>query len=405
MNVVRHPPPAPRQRAAILEEVERLCQSDAFRQSRQAVKLLRYLVENTLDDHDELLRERAIGARVFGRDARYDTNEDSIVRVGVADVRKRLTRAYHDLDPKPPVERSIPLGSYRVEFKVAAAVAPPALVSPRPPPRWRLPAVLAAVVTLGGALFLFSPPSAVDRFWAPALQDPDPVVILAPHPTVYTFSRETFRRFRGDNPSHAQRQIEALQAPPDASIPVSEVVTIRDQYLGLGSAHAIADLAALFAVRKKSYKIRFGGDHSFQELRQAPVVLIGAYANRWTLYLTDELRFVLSERDSVPEILDRREGRSWSVPQLRPDGKTPEDYVLVSRLFHPKTGRLLLALAGITQYGTQAAGEFVTGPALLEEATRLAPRGWERRNVQFVLHVSVLEGMPSRPEVVAAHFW
>ncbi len=42
--------------------------------------------------------------------------------------------------------------------------------------------------------------------------------------------------------------------------------------------------------------------------------------------------------------------------------------MIVSRLFHPKTGKLLFALAGITQYGTQAAGEFVTDAGLLEDA-------------------------------------
>ena len=93
------------------------------------------------------------------------------------------------------------------------------------------------------------------------------------------------------------------------------------------------------------------------------------------------------------------------MTDLQPSGKTPEDYVIVSRLFHPKTGKLLFALAGITQYGTQAAGEFVTDPELLEGALRDAPKGWERRNVQFVLHVPVVEGVPGQPEVVASHYW
>ncbi len=64
-----------------------------------------------------------------------------------------------------------------------------------------------------------------------------------------------------------------------------------------------------------------------------------------------------------------------------------------------------MALAGITQYGTQAAGEFVTDDEMLAAATRGAPAGWERKNVQFVLQVPVMEGVPGRPQVVAAHYW
>lgn len=68
------------------------------------------------------------------------------------------------------------------------------------------------------------------------------------------------------------------------------------------------------------------------------------------------------------EITDQQTGQLWRLQQLQPNGKTPEEYVIVSRLFHPKTGKLLFALAGITQYGTQAAGEFVTDAGLLEDA-------------------------------------
>jgi hypothetical protein len=196
-----------------------------------------------------------------------------------------------------------------------------------------------------------------------------------------------------------------LSGPPDAAIHLREVVPIRDQYLGLGSAHAISSVVALLAVQKKGYSLRFGQHFSFQDIRQAPAVLVGAYANRWTLQLTDDSRFVLSDRNGAPEIVDRQTGKAWAMKNLLPDGRTPEDYVIVSRLFHPKTGRLVVALAGITQYGTQTAGEFVTDDELLTAATQNAPADWERKNVQFVLQVSVVEGVPGRPQVVAAHYW
>lgn len=399
-------------RAAVLEELERICASESFRQSRQSVKLLRYLVQHSLDNSEEQLRERAIGVNLFGREPKYDTNEDSIVRVSAAEVRKRLARYYHESGVRGPIEMSIPLGSYRVEFQAYGAMqaSAPAPVEAEKASggwgAWLIAAAIVGVLALAAlAASLFWPAAPTAQFWGPAMKDPAPIVIMAPHPVVYTFTRETFRRFRGDSATHAQRQIEVLTGPPEAPILLKEVVPIRDQYLGLGSAHAISSVSAMLAVRKKQYSIRFGKDFSFQDIRHAPAVLVGAYANRWTLQLTEDLRFVLADREGSPEIADRQTGKVWRLSQLGPDGRTTEDYVIVSRLFHPKTGRLVVALAGITQYGTQAAGEFVTDDEVLKAGLTAAPERWDRKNVQFVLYLPVVEGVPGRPQVVASHFW
>jgi hypothetical protein len=66
---------------------------------------------------------------------------------------------------------------------------------------------------------------------------------------------------------------------------------------------------------------------------------------------------------------------------------------------------MLVELAGITQYGTEAASDLVTNPDLLAEALRTAPPDWEKKNLQFVLHVKVISGAPTSPRVVASYFW
>jgi hypothetical protein len=66
---------------------------------------------------------------------------------------------------------------------------------------------------------------------------------------------------------------------------------------------------------------------------------------------------------------------------------------------------MLVELAGITQYGTEAAADLVTHADLLTEALRSAPAGWQTKNFQLVLHVKVISGTPSSPKVVQTHFW
>ena len=94
-------------------------------------------------------------------------------------------------------------------------------------------------------------------------------------------------------------------------------------------------------------------------------------------------------------------GRS---PNLPADRRTTEDYAIVSRVFHPDTHAMLVEVAGITQYGTDAAADLVTNPDLMAEALRGAPADWQKKNLQLVLHVKVISGAPSSPQVIAARF-
>jgi hypothetical protein len=66
---------------------------------------------------------------------------------------------------------------------------------------------------------------------------------------------------------------------------------------------------------------------------------------------------------------------------------------------------MLVEVAGITQYGTDAAADLVTNADLIAEALRTAPSNWQSKNLQLVLHVKVISGTPSSPKVVATHFW
>jgi hypothetical protein len=66
---------------------------------------------------------------------------------------------------------------------------------------------------------------------------------------------------------------------------------------------------------------------------------------------------------------------------------------------------MLVEIAGITQYGTEGAAELVTNPDLFAEALRGAPSGWQKKNLQLVVHVKVISGTAVSPKVVATHFF
>jgi hypothetical protein len=78
---------------------------------------------------------------------------------------------------------------------------------------------------------------------------------------------------------------------------------------------------------------------------------------------------------------------------------------IVTRVFHPDTQAMLVEVVGILQYGTEAAADLITSPELLAEALHAAPKGWQNKNLQLVLHVKVISGTPASPKLVASHFW
>jgi hypothetical protein len=383
---------APEQREAALAELERILASAVFRGSKRSQEFLRYVVTNALNDRADLLKERVIGAEIFGRRADYDTGDDSIVRVKASEVRKRLAQYYMEAGPANGIQIDIPAGSYTPEFRFAAPAPATALV----PAQRRYPkaaaggAVLAlALAAAAGAAWLLRPGPAIDRFWAPVFRSPKPVLVSVAHPAVYTLTGKT----------RELMQLPAEQRPAEA--PTSGIVRHPDHYVGYGDALTMANLTGFFARRGKPAQLRLGADTSFTDLRSSPAVLIGAYTNQWTM-LTDGLRFVFDREPGGVLIRDRMiPSQRWRHETTDP----PSDYAIVSRLFDSRTGEVLVVAAGLSHFGTQMAGEFLTNPEHLAQAVRNAPPDWHARNMQLVLWAEVIGKTAGPPRVLASWFW
>ncbi len=356
-----------------------ILQSPPFRGSRQCQIFLTYVVERTVAGENDLLRERVIGAEVFGRSPDYEPSEDPVVRVRAAEVRKRLAQYYQN-HPDSLVQIDIPPGSYRAVFQWRAGrPAAPAIQTRRRILHWRWAAfaILGIAASAMGIRALQSAArSALDQFWAPAMASPKPILVYNATTTVF----------------HSPTTPGAAQG----------FIAIRGQYTCIGDAYASVVLGSLFSRKGKLYQMRYGEDLTFGDLRYQPSILIGAFNNVWTLQMTNELRFVFEKRLTIR---DRSDNRQYTPPDLQPDGRATDDYAIVSRVFDSKTGELLIAAAGITQYGTRAAGEFLTSTPLLAALAANAPHDWAKKNLQVLLHTEIVGDTPGPPDIVKTHFW
>lgn len=412
------PPLSPDMRDGdVRQQLERIKGSSRFRSSRRSVQFLDFVVQAALDGRLESLKERTIGVEVFGRDPNYDTNQDPVVRGTASEVRKRLAQYYQMPGHERELRIDLPAGSYLPEFHWPAELPATSaeITKPRSATRrWLWPATL---FTVGAALLilLFVWPAThkaadvVDEFWAPLMQNAGPVLLCVGQPKVYNIvgplEAELQKRMPG--PDHPRPAADVANEKVSATL--SEFVPNWDRYLALGDAICLSDMAAFLAQRGRVYHIRGGGSTSFADLRENPAVLIGAFTNNWTMRLTGQERFTFAQDldRGVHYVRDQRNpnNRDWQLANVWPDWKMPIDYAIVSRVFDPTTGKVFITAAGITQYGTAAAGEFLVNPVYLSQLTRNAPRDWQEKNIQVVLSTKVIEGTAGPPQVLATHFW
>ena len=178
-----------------------------------------------------------------------------------------------------------------------------------------------------------------------------------------------------------------------------------DYGVAMGDVYVAARLSALFDHINKPSQVRIGTNYSFEDLRNSPAVVVGAFNNRWTMQMTSNLRFAFVEQGGSFRIQEQGPSgtdRSWV---LGPNGEIVEDFAIVTRLLDAKTGQVLIAAAGIGANGTQAAGEFISRRDYLEEAFRSAPVDWQKKNLQVVLRTTVTDSVAGPPRVVATYFW
>jgi len=422
----------------IKKALDEMVGSVPFRTSRQCQDLLRYIVLHSLSGEEDSLRERIIGVEVFGRRTDYDQAADPVVRIRASDVRKRIALYYEASDEAGRhIKIAIPSGSYKACFEFtghsegehllnrpsAELVAPvsveshlmnPPLVTTAPAESkksigvWvrehRLPvlAILAVLlIPMLYGLLQSMRETAFERFWSPILTNPNHGLVYVGSNAVYSLSPAFLDKYRQE---HHLDKVETMgreffvPVGPNDLITGNDLVPMKDTYVTVGDVAATANIAAFLSLRKKAYDFRFGGDISVGDLRERPAILIGGFNNSWTLEMTDNLRYVFAYQHQIQDRFDRR--RSWKADQA-----FTEDYAIVSRILNSKTGEILIAAAGIGHAGTRAAGEFLTSPKAINSVMIGAPKGWEKRNMQIVLHTTVINGSPNEPDVVATYYW
>ncbi|MDR3727280.1 MAG: hypothetical protein P4K86_09590 [Terracidiphilus sp.] len=419
---------------AIADALDRILRSAPLRNSAQLQTLLKYLVEVSLSGSDDALKERTIGIEVFGRKPDYDTANDPVVRSRVRLLRKRLAEYYKSGEAKGAnLQIAIPNGSYYATFvfrsrtsnethagstegqhqsgafhgfdenakcdasRSGTETAPSA-------PRRRMvvlvAASLCAMIVIASLALTKMRQSELDLLWAPLIQSNKTVLL-------YTGTTQVFLPSASYGPSVPRSSQDAgLPAVNPPLYSWHEQVTIPRDLTSLpeglaspGYVAADVRVAALLSSFHRVSSFRFGSNLAVLDLTASPLVLVGSYDNFWTIDISRDLPFFFDRAIGVRE----RNGthRLWTIPPST-DYSMTSDYAVIFRLVDTKNRGPVLGIAGLSSCGTQAAAEFATDASQMRKLSR---SDLKKRNIEFVLHSSIVNCTAVSTDVVAVQTW
>jgi hypothetical protein len=396
-------------RQLIRQELADILESPPFSSSKRYPTLLRYVVEETLLGRADRIKERSLGIEVFHRAPDYDTNNDTVVRYTAGEIRKRLALYYHEGHGRSPVQIVMPIGSYVPEFyrtvetpsagelESGTTDLPANPDAPLPAPR----------VT---SLAVFGGPSRVHLFSTVALVFAAALVVLVLAVRFNNFDRQTplddfWGPVLGDRGSTALISSGGVVFDPN---PYTGTATAdkNSQYpfVSMQMAAAIARLSGLVERRGHGYEVEPAATATITEMRERPLILVGAYNNPWTLKLVASLPFSFPPEPDEAIVDREHKGVRW-VRDRSVAYSNADDYALFGRYRENATDGTVVFVAGLGKNGTEAAAQFITSPRYMRLLEERIGRDLYSKNIEVVLKINVVDGKTGVPSIQAVHVW
>ena len=398
------------EREEVRKQLRQILASPVFQNSKRYAAVLKYIVDQTLSGCGDKLKERTIGIEVFERAPAYDTATDHVVRSAASEVRKRLAQYYQE-NAHGQLRIDVLPGSYTPQFRwaeePAALPSSPSMAVPTQNEQfatsgattsriWLRPkrifaAVLILTISLvaGGVALLLQPRDPFEAFWKPVLTSRAPVLLCIGNVA-------GGRGAPGEVPNQsATLSLDEFHMSPAETINVYDVITMTK-------------FATLMVARGQRFELKAQSDVTFTDLQRGPAVLIGLMNNSWSERLVPDLRFTVEYTTPKKVIIRDRKNplnQDWTIDYSTPYLDVSRDYALVLRMADPKTEQTVVVAAGITVFGTYAAGDFLTNRNEMRKLAAIAPPGWEKKNMELVLSTDVIRGRSGPATIVAAQFW
>lgn len=363
--------------------VQRIVSSHPFQKCTRLRDLLQFIVEQTIHGRAHQLTEQHIGNALFHKRSDYSPLEDSSVRVHARQLRLKLHEYFNEEGRNEPIVLDIPKGSYAPVFRTVVNLrenpAPaPAVASPGI--AWHSAAFLPWLVCgVLGLLCVFMwyrtfqalPVAATSN--AGELSWPSSQIFDSRHQTIIVVADSNYGmlRIQAGRPGSLDQYLRRDLLQSSTVSHLSEVDSRLGEYISNSTLTSFADVVNVVSLLKMAGPlqsqviVRYPRDLTMRDLDHNNSIFLGSPgSNPWVTLLQDKLNFRESEtavgksakvfinRNPLPGEPPQYEGLRWT-------GTMGEDYATISLLPNPTHDGSVLALQGLQQEGTEAAGRFL----------------------------------------------
>jgi hypothetical protein len=418
--------------------MERLLETAHFKNSRRYPALLRFIVEETLEGRGEFLKERLLGVRVFNRPPDYDTADDPIARVTIAEIRKRIAQYYHEEAHETEMRIELMPGHYEPEFYPRKAKASPAISGLRssdgvaltlppytdtsidlPPQKTRKPrsslfrswvsgVVVVCLTLVCALLWRLEQPSALDQLWNPVLKPHLTITFCLPNKDVDGSQIAAAAGILFYTAPTKSKSAEPLAVSADTANPSFHDYEKNGENVSFSDVLATTRISNWIATRGGEQKLRLVKSTTLDDLEEGPTILIGGLDNEWTLRALAHLRYQFRGTDQEQYwITDTKNpgSRKWEVDVKTQYPAVKRDFALIARVHDDSTRQVQVIVAGIGMSATASAGEFMVDPNRLEELRKRVGSGFRDHDFEAVLGTDVVNGIPGSATILAVAVW
>jgi hypothetical protein len=362
---------------------------------------------------------------VFQRGAEFDPRTDSIVRVQMGVLRRRLQQYYAGAGSTDTLLVEVPKGHYIARFREAVPAAThdensPAAVQPSK----RLPVRLLLYV-LGGILlgafvtYLARPKMPVTGsaagtearahpLWRAFLAPGSVSTLVVGAPMFMDLGSGIWVRSAAVN---EPEQIERSKEMQKIEAALHAKARPGDVYTGLGEVVGVNLLGRFFQAASCDLPLLRNRLTRWQDVTAGNLIFVASlrfHTLNQELNLPSDFQLTVKEREPGIQNLRPRSGERQTYMASAGPKNTLTDYALISVWPGTLPGRHIMKLGGTYTWGTQGAVEYATDlPSLRKLKSRIetAPGGWkEDAPLQILLQVQVKDDQVISVKYVTHHW-
>ncbi len=319
----------------IEEILEKILQSNEFRGSENFSRLIKYLVEKSLNGDPP--KESTIAFEVFGKDVSLDHTESSSVRVYMHNLRQKLNSYYLNEGKDDEIRLKIPKGHYQVKFESTIGVKKRNINK-------LLVYVNIILLFIIIVLFFYNPfsfnsdihdSSTYSLLWNEYIHDDKPILLVFGDYFLYEDRALERSRYVRDYQVNSADDFDLLLSGNPALVSIYR--SSNHTLLGKFAINCLHDLNQYFNAKDKKTEIMLGSNLQWEDLNRNNIVFVGSFK---TLRLFKNLlndhyfEYIISPNTLIFKDHSKDTTYSYQAPKDHATGQV-RDYAILSRFPGP----------------------------------------------------------------------